>query len=47
MSQYLLEADKIYESTFVLGVSTDTGDAEGTETARADRLRARLAGTRL
>ena len=36
VSQYLLEADKIYESTFVLGVSTDTGDAEGTETARAD-----------
>jgi len=36
VSQYLLEADKVYESTFVFGVSTDTGDAEGTETARAD-----------
>ena len=36
VSQYLLEADKVYESTFILGVSTDTGDAEGTETARAD-----------
>jgi tRNA pseudouridine55 synthase len=28
-SQFLLEADKAYESTFVLGVATDTGDAEG------------------
>ncbi len=28
-SQYLLDADKAYESTFVLGVATDTGDAEG------------------
>jgi len=28
-SQYLLDADKAYESTFALGVATDTGDAEG------------------
>ena len=28
-SQYLLDADKTYESTFVLGVATTTGDAEG------------------
>jgi tRNA pseudouridine55 synthase len=28
-SQYLLDADKAYESTFVLGMVTDTGDAEG------------------
>ena len=28
-SQYLLDADKAYESTFVLGVATETGDAEG------------------
>lgn len=28
-SQYLLDADKAYESTFVLGVATDSGDAEG------------------
>ena len=28
-SQYLLDADKAYESTFVLGSITDTGDAEG------------------
>ena len=28
-SQYLLDADKAYTSTFVLGTSTDTGDAEG------------------
>jgi tRNA pseudouridine55 synthase len=28
-SQYLLDADKAYESTFVLGAVTDTGDAEG------------------
>ncbi|MDH4040363.1 MAG: tRNA pseudouridine(55) synthase TruB [Gammaproteobacteria bacterium] len=28
-SQYLLDADKAYESTFVLGIATDTGDAEG------------------
>ena len=28
-SQYLLDADKAYDSTFVLGVRTDTSDAEG------------------
>lgn len=28
-SQYLLDADKAYQSTFVLGTATDTGDAEG------------------
>ena len=28
-SQYLLDADKAYESTFTLGVATTTGDAEG------------------
>ena len=28
-SQYLLDADKGYRSTFVLGEGTDTGDAEG------------------
>ncbi len=28
-SQYLLDADKVYTSTFVLGESTTTGDAEG------------------
>ncbi len=28
-SQYLLDADKAYRSTFVLGVATATGDAEG------------------
>ena len=28
-SQYLLDADKAYESTFVLGVATDSGDADG------------------
>jgi len=28
-SQFLLDADKAYESTFLLGTVTDTGDAEG------------------
>jgi tRNA pseudouridine55 synthase len=28
-SQFLLDADKAYESTFILGTVTDTGDAEG------------------
>lgn len=28
-SQYLLDADKAYQSTFVLGTTTNTGDAEG------------------
>ena len=35
-SQYVLDADKGYRSTFVLGVGTDTLDAEGEETSRAD-----------
>lgn len=35
-SQYVLDADKGYLSTFVLGVGTDTLDAEGEETSRAD-----------
>ncbi len=28
-SQYLLDSDKAYRSTFVLGVTTDSGDADG------------------
>ena len=35
-SQYLLDADKAYESTFVLGTATDTGDAEGVVVAERD-----------
>ncbi len=35
-SHYLLDADKGYLSTFVLGVGTDTLDIEGEEIARAD-----------
>jgi tRNA pseudouridine55 synthase len=35
-SQYLLDADKAYRSTFVLGVATATGDAEGEVLATAD-----------
>lgn len=35
-SQYLLDADKAYESCFVLGEVTDTGDAEGEVVARED-----------
>ena len=34
-SQYLLDADKAYSSTFVLGVETDTQDAEGEVVATA------------
>mgnify|MGYP001095612677 FL=1 len=34
-SQYLLDADKGYRSTFLLGVGTDTADAEGEENARS------------
>lgn len=36
LSQYLLDADKIYDSTFTLGVATTTGDAEGEERLRTD-----------
>jgi tRNA pseudouridine55 synthase len=35
-SQYLLDADKFYESTFCLGASTETGDAEGPVLSEAD-----------
>ena len=34
-SQFLLDADKAYESTFALGVGTDTADADGTVIAQA------------
>ena len=34
-SQFLLEADKAYTSTFVLGVQTDSGDRDG-ETLRSE-----------
>jgi tRNA pseudouridine55 synthase len=34
-SQFLLDADKGYESTFVLGVGTDTADADGAVMAQA------------
>lgn len=35
-SQYLLDADKAYRSTFVLGQQTDTADADGELIAEAD-----------
>lgn len=35
-SQFLLDADKAYKATFVLGVSTSTGDAEGEILQRVD-----------
>ncbi|RLQ20607.1 tRNA pseudouridine(55) synthase TruB [Seongchinamella sediminis] len=35
-SQYLLDADKAYQSTFVLGTVTDSGDAEGDVLATND-----------
>ena len=35
-SQYLLDADKAYTSTFVLGVATASGDAEGEILATRD-----------
>jgi tRNA pseudouridine55 synthase len=35
-SQYLLDADKAYKSTFVLGVATETGDVEGAVTQTRD-----------
>lgn len=35
-SQYLLDADKAYESTFVLGTATASGDAEGEVLQRRD-----------
>lgn len=35
-SQYLLDADKIYRSTFVLGVTTASGDSDGAVLERRD-----------
>ncbi len=35
-SQYLLDADKIYRSTFVLGTTTDSGDADGETLVESD-----------
>ena len=35
-SQYLLDSDKAYRSTFTLGVVTASGDAEGEELSRCD-----------
>ena len=35
-SQFLLDADKAYESTFLLGIATATGDAEGEVLATTD-----------
>lgn len=35
VSQFLLDADKEYQSTFILGVATNTADAEGEVTASA------------
>jgi tRNA pseudouridine55 synthase len=37
-SQFLLDADKGYESTFVLGVGTDTADADGAVITRASAV---------
>ncbi|MDX9874680.1 MAG: tRNA pseudouridine(55) synthase TruB [Spongiibacteraceae bacterium] len=34
-SQYLLDADKAYRTTIRLGITTDSGDADGTEIARS------------
>src|SRR6476620_11425048 len=36
LAPYLTAADKAYEATIALGVATDTLDAEGHETKRAD-----------
>ena len=35
-SQFLLDSDKHYRSTFVLGVATETGDCDGDTVSRAD-----------
>jgi len=35
-SQFLLDADKAYESTIVLGIATETGDADGQVIATVD-----------
>lgn len=42
-SQYLLDADKAYQSTFVFGVTTATGDAEGEVLERTDASRLKAA----
>ena len=42
-SRFLLDADKIYVSTFVLGVSTSTGDADGDIVASVDASKISLA----
>ena len=36
LSRFLLDADKEYDSTFVLGVTTSTGDAEGEVLSQVD-----------
>jgi tRNA pseudouridine55 synthase len=46
-SQYLLDADKAYDSTFVLGVATETGDAEGAVLAQCDASDVTLAALEL
>jgi len=53
LAQFLLDADKEYEATVCFGVETDTYDAQGAVTARADaagvteeRVRAALASFR-
>ena len=48
-SQFLLDADKAYESTFVLGTATDTGDAQGEalETVDASGISERAVATAL
>ncbi|HAD08976.1 MAG TPA: tRNA pseudouridine(55) synthase TruB [Porticoccaceae bacterium] len=35
-TQFLLEADKVYQSTFSFGLSTETGDSDGETVARQD-----------
>ncbi len=52
-SQYLLDADKAYESTLVIGVATETGDADGAvieecdaAAVTAEAVEAALAGFR-
>ena len=46
-SQYLLDADKAYDSTFVLGVATETGDAEGAVIETRDASNVTLAALEL
>ncbi|GAB5415630.1 MAG: tRNA pseudouridine(55) synthase TruB [Congregibacter sp.] len=42
-SQYLLDSDKSYDSTFLLGAATATGDAEGELVATGDAQQLQLA----